>query len=261
MLRIILDIYRDPLVNMAVDEAIFRYRGNVDYDTIRIYMWRPSGVSIGKSQDIHETLYLDCIERYGYIPVIRPTGGGALLHMEGGEVTYSVVLGRENPIYNFDIQRSSIEIAKGVYNALYRLGVEAGLSGEYRSSGEPLCYFRRGSSDILIGGRKISGSAQLRDGDALLQHGTLLLKVDPYIWSCVIRDVDPSRFRDKVVSLSDLDIDLPLSKVYMELVNGFIEVFGDEYFYGSLSSEEVELVSKLLETKYIPFIEKIGFSR
>jgi len=257
MLRIILDYYRDPIVNMAVDEAIHRYRTMVDFDTLRIYMWRPSGVSIGRSQDIHDTLYLECIWRYGYLPVVRPTGGGALLHMEDGEVTYSVVLGSGHPIFDLDVQTSSMEIVKGVYNALSILGVEADISGEFRSRGEPLCYFRRGSSDILIKGMKISGSAQMRDGNALLQHGTLLTKFIPEIWSCVIKDVDVNSIRDRVVSLSDLGIKTSVKEIYNALVEGFLEVFGGDFFYGSLLPEEVEIVDELIKKKYLPWLERV----
>ncbi len=257
MFRVILDYYRDPIVNMAVDEAIHRYRSEVDFDTLRIYMWRPSGVSIGRSQDVYETLNLECLWRYGYIPVVRPTGGGALLHMEGGEVTYSVVIGGDNPVFNLDVQSSSIEIAKGVYNALSRLGIEAGVSGEYLSRGEPLCYFRRGSSDILVGGRKISGSAQMRDGDALLQHGTLLIRLVPDIWSCVIKDVDVDSLKEKVISLADLNIHPPVSKIYNALVDGFLEVFEEDYFYGSLLPEEVEIADELVREKYLPWLEEV----
>lgn len=261
MFRIILDYYRDPLVNMAVDEAIYRYRDRVDFDTLRIYMWRPSGVSIGRSQDIHKTLNLDCIWRLGYLPVVRPTGGGALLHMEGGEVTYSVVIGSEHPLFSLDILSSSIEIARGIYYALDKLGVKPYIPGEFKSNDEPLCYFRRGSSDILVDGRKISGSAQVRSSKSLLQHGTLLLKIDVDKWECVIRNVDRETFLRKVTSLKTLGINVGLKKLYESLVEGFLKVFNTEYFLGSLLPEELELVDKLLKEKYFPWFESLNYSK
>ncbi len=259
MLRIIFDYYRDPIVNMAIDEAIYRYRTNVDFDTIRLYMWKPSGVSIGRSQNVHDTINLNCISELNFIPVVRPTGGGALLHMEGGEVTYSIILGSGNPIMKLDIPTSAVEIAKGVYYSLVELGVDAGISGEYISSKVPLCYFRRGSSDILINGKKISGSAQVRNRDAVLQHGTLLLDLDYDLWACVIKGVDKNLLKDKVISLKGLGIKYSLKKIYEAMLSGFLKVLNDEYFFGTLLPEEIEIVDELINRKYEPWLSSIGF--
>ena len=259
MLRVIFDYYRDPIVNMAIDEAIYRYRTNVDFDTLRLYMWRPSGVSIGRSQNVYDTIDLNCISRLGFIPVVRPTGGGALLHMEGGEITYSIILGGENSIIKLDIPTSAVEIAKGVYNSLVELGVDAGISGEYVSSNLPLCYFRRGSSDILINGKKISGSAQVRNRDAILQHGTLLLNLDYDLWACVIKGVDKNLLKERVTSLKDLGIKYSLKNIYRSMLNGFLNVLNDDYFFGTLLPEEIEIVDELINRKYKPWLSSIGF--
>ncbi len=250
MLRVVVDGYRDPIYNMALDEAILRLRSRVGFDTLRVYMWRPSGVSIGRSQDFFSALNLQCISRLGFTPVRRPTGGGALLHREGYEVTYSVVLSSRHPLYSLDVASSAVEIAKGVLGALSRLGVEPSISGSYVPSDTPLCYFRRGSSDVLIGGRKISGSAQYRIGDALLQHGTLLIDLDPEEWSCVIRGVDKDVLLDRVTSLRSLGIEASLEEVVEAVVQGFIGVVGGEdYFYGSLTPEEHGLADEVYQSK------------
>ncbi len=239
------DGYRDPIYNMALDEAILRLRSSVGFDTLRVYMWRPSGVSIGRSQDF-SALNLDCISRLGFTPVRRPTGGGALLHREGYEVTYSVVLSNQHPLYGLDVASSAVEIARGILGALSRLGIEPSISGSYVPSDAPLCYFRRGSSDVLIGGRKISGSAQYRIGDALLQHGTLLIDLNPDEWSCVIRGVDRESLLDRVTSLRTLEIEASLEEVVEAVVQGFIDVLGGEdYFYGSLRPEEYGLAEEI----------------
>jgi len=46
---------------------------------------------------------------------------------------------------------------------------------------------RKGSSDVIVNGKKVSGSAQVRYNKALLQHGTLLLKFDPERFVDVIK--------------------------------------------------------------------------
>ena len=61
--------------------------------------------------------------------------------------------------------------------ALRRLGVTADLSppraGVAVDAGA--CFASPAVGEITIGGRKLVGSAQLREGTALLQHGSLLL--------------------------------------------------------------------------------------
>jgi len=74
VLRVIIDGARDPRMNMALDEALARARERKSFDTLRIYMWLPSGVSIGRRQRVEDTVYLDEIRRRGYVLVRRPTG-------------------------------------------------------------------------------------------------------------------------------------------------------------------------------------------
>ncbi|MFN4046640.1 MAG: biotin/lipoate A/B protein ligase family protein, partial [Acidilobaceae archaeon] len=79
-LRVIVDGPRDPQLNMAIDEAIARTRIQVDYDTLRLYMWLPSGVSLGRGQDVLKSVNIEAIGKLGFKLVRRPTGGAALLH-------------------------------------------------------------------------------------------------------------------------------------------------------------------------------------
>jgi lipoate-protein ligase A len=179
-LRVIVDGPRDPQLNMAVDEAIARLRYTVGYDTLRIYMWLPSGVSIGRRQDARRSVRLEEVERLGFKLVRRPTGGAALLHPQDDEVTYSVALSSNHPLYSMDVASSAARIAEGIAIAVRRLGLEASVRGLGEPWSSSFCYVSPGSSDVTIGGRKVSGSAQRRDWGVILQHGTLLLRYDHY---------------------------------------------------------------------------------
>jgi lipoate-protein ligase A len=44
---------------------------------------------------------------------------------------------------------------------------------------EAYCFAAPSKYELLVGGRKICGSAQVRGGGAFLQHGSLLTDVDP----------------------------------------------------------------------------------
>jgi lipoate-protein ligase A len=104
--------------------------------------------------------------------VRRPTGGRAVLHDE--ELTYAVVaphrsLGGPRRAYR--------EINTGLVKALRALGVPADLatsSGAAPPDAGP-CFDRPETGEVVVGGRKLVGSAQVRVREALLQHGSIRL--------------------------------------------------------------------------------------
>ncbi|MDM7274600.1 MAG: biotin/lipoate A/B protein ligase family protein [Thermoprotei archaeon] len=252
-LRVIVDGPRDPQLNMAIDEAIARARTRVDYDTLRLYMWLPSGVSLGRGQDALKSVNIEAIGRLGFKLVRRPTGGAALLHPQEGEVTYSVVLSSGHELYALDVSSSAARIAWGVALAARRLGLEAGVRGLGEPGSSNYCYVNPGSSDVLVGGRKVSGSAQRRSWGALLQHGTLLLSYDPVVFTSVINVGGPEIVRagDVVSGLRDLIGDIPLSSIIEALIEGFMEALGyRDTFKSSLSAEELSLALELYKVKY-----------
>ncbi|MEM0374527.1 MAG: lipoate--protein ligase family protein, partial [Sulfolobales archaeon] len=111
---------------------------------------------------------------------------------------------------------------------------------------------RSGSSDVIIGTKKVSGSAQVRDNKALLQHGTLLLRFDPEVWLDVIKvqGVTAEFLRSRIGGLLEF-IDVEIKQVFEALIQGFIRTLGDnETFIGSLTPDEIQIANKLYKSKY-----------
>ena len=54
--RLILDSPHTAFENMAIDEAILMKRREIGIDTLRLYTWRPSAVSIGYFQGVQQVL-------------------------------------------------------------------------------------------------------------------------------------------------------------------------------------------------------------
>ncbi|HLE75874.1 MAG TPA: lipoate--protein ligase family protein, partial [Candidatus Bathyarchaeia archaeon] len=76
---------------MAIDEAILTARiSNKAPNTLRLYRWQPSAVSIGKNQNPQNELYVDNCRKMGIDIVRRISGGGTVFHSAEDEVTYSV---------------------------------------------------------------------------------------------------------------------------------------------------------------------------
>ncbi len=175
-----LHILRDPPLdgptNMARDEHLLDctdWRPAV----LRLYAWSPPTLSLGYFQRYDDVANLPPDVR-GLPVVRRTTGGGAILH--DLEVTYCLVLD------------ASIAIARQSPVALYTLMHRAwrgalaidGVAAELAPDDFPLptprtgpffCFAKPGRTDLIVGDRKLLGSAQRRVEGRVLQHGSLML--------------------------------------------------------------------------------------
>jgi len=150
---------------MAVDEALLDRVLRSGGAFLRLYRWNPPTLSVGRNQPWTRT----------DVPVVRrPTGGRAVWHEH--EVTYAVAA----PIDRFGSLRTAYcEIHTRLSAALRLLGAEVTLA-PYRptvrpSDGPTSCFANPVGGEILLNGRKLVGSAQVRRGNAFLQHGSILL--------------------------------------------------------------------------------------
>jgi lipoate-protein ligase A len=171
-----LDARIDPAqcgeANMAADRALWQ---SVEHETtgagprLRIYRWSPPAVSIGFHQDEGE-LDRAALARDGLSWVRRPTGGGAILHDQ--ELTFAVAAPLPSTASR-DMRPLYAWISRAIVAALLRLGVTARCAGAGRPQGI-VCFASAGGHEILVGQRKICGSALRRGRRAYLVHGSLL---------------------------------------------------------------------------------------
>lgn len=207
--------------NMGVDEAIYRLiLQDLAPPTLRLFRWRPSAVSIGRFQNIE----LPEIQLYliqGYPLVRRPTGGLAVLH--GSDLSYSIV-GRVDdgglPVSRRVLYRRAHEALK---DALESVGIALDLySGTEERSTAGLCSAVPMRSDLMLHrGEKIGGSAQVRSGNTVLQHGCVHIPCS----------VDYSRFEWAVATAFERHMGLRLIQ-------------------GTLSAREAALAASLAQLKY-----------
>ena len=140
----------------------------------RIYFWERPTFSFGVSQKIKKILDLEFIEKNNCTYVRRITGGKTVLHND--EITYSVISSEETFYKNNDLYKSYMLISKIFVHAFNKIGINATLS---KSSSSKLarsvnpCFSFPTPNEIEINGKKIVGSAQKRDKNALLQHGSI----------------------------------------------------------------------------------------
>jgi lipoate-protein ligase A len=154
--------------NMALDKALLEQALSSGGAFLRLYRWDPPTLSVGRNQPI----------TFDDLPVVRrPTGGQAVWHEH--EVTYAVAA----PIALFgSLRKAYCEIHSRLATALRSLGVDAVIASDRPAvgpSGRPAaCFAAAVGGEIVVGGKKLVGSAQVRRRDAFLQHGSILLDVE-----------------------------------------------------------------------------------
>lgn len=229
-IRVLETGYNPATLNMAIDEALIENIGQAP--VLRIYGWRPAAISVGYFQSIKEEVDLEKCSQLGVDVVRRLTGGGTVLHEF--ELTYSFITKQ----YQQNILESCRWICEAIVMSINRLGFDA--------SFVPL-------NDIVVNGKKVSGSAQTRRKGVLLQHGTLLLSVDVDKMFSVLK-VPSEKLRDKIVkdvkervtSLAGTTFDDMASS----LKTSFAEKFDAKLVADTLSTEEISRAKWLAERKY-----------
>ena len=220
----------DPYYNLAFEEYVLTHRTEGDY----LLLWQNDNtVVVGRNQNTAEEINGDFVEKHRINVVRRSTGGGAVYH-DMGNLNYSFIT---------DVGDDGISIRRftePVVAALRSLGLNAEASGR---------------NDILVEGRKVSGTAQRRHGGRILHHGTLLFDANPGMVAGAL-NVDPEKFRSKstksvrsrIGNIRDFlpnDMELPAFWAYLKDA-----LSGGGVTPGALSAGELAEVDRLKREKY-----------
>ena len=162
---------------MALDAGLMDRARATGEAVLRVYEWPRPTLSFGRHESVHGRFLPDTLAREHVAAVRRPTGGRVLMHHR--EVTYSVTA----PATEHErLKASYARINAILVAAIARLGVpvaEAPVTTSLsRRPGGAACFAEPSAGELVVGGRKLVGSAQLREGGALLQHGSILIDDD-----------------------------------------------------------------------------------
>lgn len=273
--RLIKDSYHNGFINMAVDEAIMiAHKNGLISPTIRFYQWSPPAVSLGYFQDLKKEINVKVCQDIGIDIVRRPTGGKAVLHDQ--ELTYSFIIKENDPLVNDSILETYKKISGGIIRGLSYLGIKAelvplrgklenhllGRSDKARIHHldfKSICFSVPSQYEVQVEGKKIVGSAQVRKGGVVLQHGSLLIKLEKdklfsvfNFPSVQIREKLKSKF--KATSLEEiLKRKIDFSELSNILPRGFEEEFGVRLVESKLTEPEENIFKDLLENKYLTY--------
>jgi len=160
--------------NMSLDHALAELSPPGE-GVLRLYGWDPPTVSFGRNEPARGRYDLEAAGREGLGFVRRPTGGRSVFHSR--EVTYCVVL----PVRAFGGPRDAyLGINEGLVRGLRTLGcaAEVARQGKVLAPDAGPCFQAPAPGEVMLGGRKLVGSAQVRIGDNILQHGSVILGGD-----------------------------------------------------------------------------------
>lgn len=237
--------------HMAADVAILEaIRAGQSGPVLRFYRWTPPCVTLGKFQPAQGNVQLDNCARLGFDVVKRPTGGRAILHHR--EVTFSMIIAEEDlPQAGANIMDSYRVLGTALVDGLRRLGLDAELvdrkstvrSGDAPSmmaAGNPACFAAKARCDLMVSGKKIIGSAQLRKDGIILQQNSLPLSVDFPIWEEVFyrSDWEAVKQSGAVDLWTVAGRHVPEADVVAALCEGFRSALGIQFEEDGISPEE-----------------------
>ena len=131
---------QNPFYNLAFEEYVLRNRCEGDY----LMLWQNDNtIVIGQNQNAEAEINRSFVEAHGIRVVRRMTGGGAVYH-DLGNLNYSFITDAGD-----SAQLAMERFTRPVVEALRGLGLQAEASGR---------------NDILVDGKKVSGTAQRLSG-------------------------------------------------------------------------------------------------
>ena len=250
--RLLVDPPADGAWNMAIDEILLEgVAAGAAPPTLRFYEWMPACLSLGYFQPFDVVDTAGC-RRLGVDVVRRPTGGRAILHDR--ELTYSIALPAALLGHDGGVLPSYYRLSLALQDGLRRLGVPATLAPPSAERGPvaqgPVCFDRPSAHEILLQGRKLVGSAQMRRGGGILQHGSILLepRIDK-LTACLRLPDGPEGIEDGVACLAGVGLTEP-ARIADAICDAFAGRFGARLVQAPLEPTELAAARALAISKY-----------
>lgn len=251
--------------NMALDEALLEWhsKGKIA-PTIRFYGWEPATLSIGYFQKVDKEINLDAVRQYGLDFVRRPTGGRGVLHEH--ELTYSVIVSENHAKMPKGVTESYRVISEGVLEGFKNLGLDAYFAVPktkeeqdlLKSPRSAVCFDAPSWYELVVEGRKVAGSAQTRQKNVILQHGSIILEIDEQKLFDLfkfpnerVRERMLKGFSKKAVAINELtEKTITVEEAEIAFKAGFEKGLEIELQPYELSEEEISFVHDLIVKRY-----------
>jgi len=235
--------------NMALDEVLMErsLQGVLKAPLFRFYGWDKPSISIGRYQSIQKDIRVDNCQR-AQIPLVRrPTGGRAVFHDD--EMTYSVTIPPNHPWAQNSLMQTFSMISHILVEGMINIGLEVDF--EKQAHGiksyphQASCFASTTPYEVTLQGIKIIGSAQYRHQGAILQQGSILISVNPFISDYfTTRDILHKGIKDIV------NIDVNYESLKSGIINSLQSHSEKPLGNFKLTPETLESAQNLARTKY-----------
>ncbi len=228
-MRYIDNTFTDPYFNLAAEEYLLKHTEDEIFS-----LWRDEPcIIVGKNQNTLSEINIDYVKEKDIKVVRRLTGGGAVFH-DLGNINYTFIVNDDKSFSDF------VSFCKPIIEVLQTLGVKAEFSGR---------------NDMLIEGKKFSGTAQCKHKNRVLHHGTLLFSSNMVDLSGALKP-KAVKFTDKSVK----SVASRVTNISNHLENPMtVEEFKD-YIFKYIIKEEGTII-EALQPKEIEAIEKLKTER
>ncbi|WP_315788562.1 biotin/lipoate A/B protein ligase family protein [Fischerella sp. JS2] len=229
-------------IQMAIDHWLLEQHLSGQHPpSLRFYTWSPVTISLGYHQHKYPQHWQNLTWQGQKVDLVRrSTGGRAVLHQ--GDLTYAVVTS--------GLSGSRIEAYQKICEFLIQGWRQLGIDLHYGSAGRgyihnPDCFSTATSADLITqDGYKLIGSAQLRRGGAILQHGSMRLQPDIDLFTKV--------FGAKSFSSVQILHNLSIDKIIAVLLATASDCFDIQFAVQPFSEDEWQAILALNTKLYSP---------
>ena len=230
----------EPVYTVAADEAmaLARSRNEVP-NTLHLYRRNCPTVSLGYFQKVAQAVDVEFCRRNN-VKLVRRITGGSAVYTDMNHLIYGLAV--DVDALPRDRGHAFRVVCSAIVAALKTLGIDAAY--------KPL-------NDVLVNGRKISGSAQMQRWGIILQHGTVVMDNDPYMMTRALK-IDMGKVKGRglepltyVTSIAEVLGKAPdPAKVKAALAKAFEQEFGVRLSKSVFTDFENASIEKLIKTKY-----------
>jgi lipoate---protein ligase len=222
-------------VQMAIDSWLLKQHQSGHPPALRFYTWSPPAISLGYHQQKYPEHWQHLVWQGEKVDLVRrPTGGRAVLHQ--GDLTYTVVT---SGVIS-GLVGSRVQVYQKICEFLIQGWRSLNIQLQYGTAGRgyihnPNCFGTATGADLILpDGTKLIGSAQLRRGGAILQHGSIRLHPSAELFTQV--------FGTESFTPVQLPQNLDIEKIMTALINAAEDCFGMELKVQPLSELEWEAI-------------------
>jgi len=176
-----MQLYNLGKVPWSTSQLIYHALARLGREALSLVSPASPYVCVGYHQDAEQEVDL-AFCRANDIPVFRREVGGGAVYLDGDQLFFQLILRRDNPALPAGREAFYRKFLQPIIDVYRRLGIPA----EFK----PI-------NDVVVDGRKISGTGVGEIGDCVVFVGNLILDFNYEMMSRVLK-VPDEKFRDKI---------------------------------------------------------------